>query len=243
MNGLHQLFPSYSLVYVPVVPLTRKENEYQMKLINHISDRRIMELERRHNFYRQEKQVYEHLRASGELSTLPDYYQRYYQRYASHPLMSDQEFLEALHQIVPGHKRYVVTEQVAQVYNLRQHYEFLYDEQGNLPCHYEAAQVRTQVHSSKKRAGGSGGHHPLFPLSEEQQKALFGFASRRILWFDLEDVLKRELTRWPVSLRVDIEPAPKRPRGRIPLAEEEKIAALEERIALLRQEVAHASSL
>lgn len=214
-----------------------------MRLVNHISDRRIMEIERRHNFYRQEKQVYEHLRASGELFTLPDYYQRYYQRYAARPLMSDEEFLETFHRIVPGNKRYIVTEQVAQVYNLRQQYEYLYDEQGNLPCHYEAAQVRTQVHASKKRSPqAKGGHHPLLPLTEEQQQALFGVASRRVLWFDVEDVLKRELTRWPVTLRVDIEPAPKRPRGRISLAEEEKIAALEERIALLRQEVAHASS-
>lgn len=109
------------------------------------------------------------------------------------PQMNDEVFLEKLRSII-DHQRYVTTAMIADIYTLRAEFEGITDHTGK-PKKYSPTSVRTQISTE------SPGRHPLKPISEEEQIAIFGTNIRRMHWFHLEDVLMRELGRWPYKIR------------------------------------------
>jgi hypothetical protein len=106
------------------------------------------------------------------------------------PLMSDEEFLRRLYEIVPPGFGVVTGHQAAAIYRLRAEYEKIPPGIGGHVSKYNGETVRLQVRAKT-----------LNPLSRDQLRQVFGVERTQENWYWLDKVLERPLGRWPASRR------------------------------------------
>lgn len=186
--------------------------EHTTITIEPLTDEEVLAIMHKHNIYRKDKQDFDKRWAKIPKEHVPTDEEKVLIEMHQGKLMSDEKFLLELRKIVPAQYSVVSTRQVAAIYNLRVEYERLPKlKNGKRPV-YTGVSVRMQVRSKKRKATNG-----LRPLTDEEQMAIFGKVHERVHYFKLEDVLRRNLGRWPGAHRFP--PKKKLSRGR-PKAEE-----------------------